>query len=136
MALFDASVPADPARSTAVEFALDLPVPEITDEVRAYAAPSFWPGRPLADVIVDLTHRIFTAFRYLSGSTTVSTTVVRPVWIRRTVPTPSVCSLSRHEWSTLGAQALIAAKSASVAHTASGGAGIARVLTMVAMGRT
>ncbi|OZF27372.1 transglutaminase family protein [Rhodococcus sp. 14-2483-1-2] len=76
MALFGANVPADPARASAVEFALDLPTPEITDEVRAYAAPSFWPGRPLADVIVDLTHRIFTDFRYLSGSTTVSTTVV------------------------------------------------------------
>ncbi|MGF0309978.1 transglutaminase family protein [Rhodococcoides fascians A25f] len=76
MALFDPTVPADSARASAVEFALDLPTPEITDEVRAYAAPSFRPGRPLADVIVDLTHRIFTDFRYLSGSTTVSTTVV------------------------------------------------------------
>ena len=78
MAMFDPTRTdaADSARSSAVEFALDLPTPEITDEVRAYAAPSFTPGRPLADVIVDLTHRIFTDFRYLSGSTTVSTTVV------------------------------------------------------------
>ncbi|CAH0202988.1 transglutaminase family protein [Rhodococcoides fascians] len=78
MAMFDPNRTdaADSARSSAVEFALDLPTPEITDEVRAYAAPSFTPGRPLADVIVDLTHRIFTDFRYLSGSTTVSTTVV------------------------------------------------------------
>ncbi|MBY3792159.1 transglutaminase family protein [Rhodococcus fascians] len=78
MAMFDPARTdaADSARSSAVEFALDLPTPEITDEVRAYAAPSFTPGRPLADVIVDLTHRIFTDFRYLSGSTTVSTTVV------------------------------------------------------------
>ncbi|TFI42758.1 transglutaminase family protein [Rhodococcus sp. 1R11] len=78
MAMFDPATTdaADSARSSAVEFALDLPTPEITDEVRAYAAPSFTPGRPLADVIVDLTHRIFTDFRYLSGSTTVSTTVV------------------------------------------------------------
>ena len=78
MAMFGtaSTVAADSARSSAVEFALDLPTPEITDEVRAYAAPSFTPGRPLADVIVDLTHRIFTDFRYLSGSTTVSTTVV------------------------------------------------------------
>ncbi|MBY4038551.1 transglutaminase family protein [Rhodococcus fascians] len=78
MAMFDPTRTdaADSARSSAVEFALDLPTPEVTDEVRAYAAPSFTPGRPLADVIVDLTHRIFTDFRYLSGSTTVSTTVV------------------------------------------------------------
>lgn len=76
MALFDPTVSVDSARASAVEFALDLPVPEITEEVRAYAAPSFRPGRPLAEVVVDLTHRIFTDFRYLSGSTTVSTTVV------------------------------------------------------------
>lgn len=68
--------PFDAARAVAVEFTLDLPVPEITEEVRAYAAASFRPGRPLAEVIVDLTHRIFTDFHYRSGSTTVSTTVV------------------------------------------------------------
>lgn len=62
-------------RATAVEFVLDLDQPEITDAVRAYANVSFGPGRPLRDVIVDLTHRIFTDFTYQSGSTTVSTTV-------------------------------------------------------------
>ncbi|SNS23362.1 transglutaminase family protein [Rhodococcoides kyotonense] len=61
--------------ATAVEFVLDLPVPEITDAVLEYAEPSFPPGRDLRDAIVDLTHRIFTDFTYESGSTTVSTTV-------------------------------------------------------------
>lgn len=58
-----------------VEFALDLRPAEITDEVRAYAAASFAPGRPLAEVVGDLAHRIFTDFTYRSGSTTVSTKV-------------------------------------------------------------
>ncbi|AMO61790.1 transglutaminase [Mycolicibacterium phlei] len=59
----------------ATEFTLDLQPPEITDAVRAYAAPSFTPGRPLIEVLTDLTHRIFTDFTYRSGSTTVSTKV-------------------------------------------------------------
>lgn len=44
------------------------------DEVRAWAAPSFTPGRPLGDLLVDLAHRIRTELTYRSGSTTVSTT--------------------------------------------------------------
>ena len=59
----------------ATEFTLDLQPPEITDELRAYAAPSFEPGRPLIEVLRDLTSRIFTDFTYRSGSTTVSTKV-------------------------------------------------------------
>jgi transglutaminase-like putative cysteine protease len=59
----------------ATEFTLDLQPPEITDEVRAYAAPSFEPGRPLIDVLRDLTSRIYSDFTYRSGSTTVSTGV-------------------------------------------------------------
>ena len=35
----------------ACEFTLDLHPPEITDEVRQYAAPSFVPGRPLIEVL-------------------------------------------------------------------------------------
>jgi transglutaminase-like putative cysteine protease len=59
----------------ATEFALDLTPPEITDEVREYAAPSFVPERPLVEVLRDLTSRIYTDFTYRSGSTTVSTGV-------------------------------------------------------------
>jgi transglutaminase-like putative cysteine protease len=59
----------------ATEFTLDLQPPEITDEVRAYAAPSFEPGRPLIEVLRDLTSRIYADFTYQSGSTTVSTGV-------------------------------------------------------------
>jgi transglutaminase-like putative cysteine protease len=59
----------------ATEFRLDLQPPEITDELRDYAAPSFEPGRPLIEVLTDLTSRIYTDFTYRSGSTTVSTQV-------------------------------------------------------------
>jgi transglutaminase-like putative cysteine protease len=59
----------------ATEFTLDLQPPEITDELRAYAAPSFEPGRPLIEALRDLTSRIYTDFTYRSGSTTVSTKV-------------------------------------------------------------
>lgn len=59
----------------AVDFTLDLTTPEITDEVREYAAPSFEPGRPLVEMLRDLASRIFHDFTYKSGSTTVSTRV-------------------------------------------------------------
>lgn len=59
----------------AAEFALDLNPPEITDDVRDYAAPSFTAQRPLGEVLRDLATRIYTDFTYRSGSTTVSTGV-------------------------------------------------------------
>lgn len=67
--------PVGPNGALAIEFTLDLAPPEITDEVRAYAAPSFEPGRPLIEVLEDLNSRINTDFTYRSGSTTVSTQV-------------------------------------------------------------
>ena len=72
---WEAARPAGRQGALATEFALDLNPPEITDEVREYAAPSFVPGRPLVDVLRDLASRIFTDFTYRSGSTTVSTGV-------------------------------------------------------------
>ncbi|MET0900291.1 MAG: transglutaminase family protein [Mycobacterium sp.] len=67
--------PTGPEGALAAEFTLDLMTPEITDDVRAYAAPSFLPGRRLIDVLTDLSGRIFEDFTYRSGSTTVSTKV-------------------------------------------------------------
>lgn len=69
----------------ATEFTLDLQIPEITEEVRAYAAPSFVPGRPLLEVLTDLSGRIFEDFAYRSGSTTVSTQVVEVLAAREGV---------------------------------------------------
>ncbi len=69
----------------ATEFTLDLEPPEITDELRAYAAPSFEPGRPLIDVLRGLTSRIYSDFTYRSGSTTVSTQVSEVLAARKGV---------------------------------------------------
>ena len=69
----------------AAEFTLDLNPPEITDEVREYAAPSFAPGRPLVDALRDLTSRIFADFTYRSGSTTISTGVTEVLAAREGV---------------------------------------------------
>lgn len=58
-----------------VDFVLDLVPPEITEEVRDYAAASFPPGRGLVEAVFELNHRIHEDFTYRSGSTTVTTTV-------------------------------------------------------------
>lgn len=77
--------PVGPDGALAKEFTLDLASAEITDEVRAYAAPSFTPGRPLIEVLQDLASRIFNDFTYRSGSTTVSTRVAEVLVAREGV---------------------------------------------------
>jgi transglutaminase-like putative cysteine protease len=72
---WEAARPVGLRGALATEFTLDLDPPEITDEVRQYAAPSFAPGRPLIEVLRDLASRIYTDFTYRSGSTTISTGV-------------------------------------------------------------
>lgn len=72
---WEAVRPTGRGAALATEFTLDLNPPEITDDIRDYAAPSFTPGRPLIEVLRDLTSRIFTDFTYRSGSTTISTGV-------------------------------------------------------------
>lgn len=72
---WESALPTCPEGVFASEFALDLRPPEISDEVREYAAPSFTPGRPLIEVVRDLNARIFSDFTYRSGATTVSTRV-------------------------------------------------------------
>lgn len=46
---------------------------DVSEEVRAFAAPSFGPGVPLAHVVADLCSRINNELTYESGSTTVNT---------------------------------------------------------------
>lgn len=75
LAPWETARPTGPAGALAVDFVLDVAAPEIDDDVRAYAAGTFTPGRPLVEAIFDLTHRIFTDFTYRSGSTSVSTRV-------------------------------------------------------------
>jgi transglutaminase-like putative cysteine protease len=75
LAPWEIARPVGPDGALATEFTLDLQPPEISDEVRDYAAPSFASGRPLIEVLSDLTSRIYRDFTYRSGSTTVSTKV-------------------------------------------------------------
>ena len=55
------------------ESRLASPMIDLGEQVRAYASPSFAPGRPVPDVVADLSRRIYTDFEYRSGSTTVRT---------------------------------------------------------------
>ena len=57
----------------ALDFALDVGDPALLARTRAYAAPSFPAGRPAAEAVIDLLHRIHTEFTYASGSTSVKT---------------------------------------------------------------
>lgn len=75
LAPWEISRPVGTDGALAVEFTLDLQRPEITDDVRDYAAHSFAPERPLIEVLGDLNARINSDFTYRSGSTTVSTKV-------------------------------------------------------------
>jgi transglutaminase-like putative cysteine protease len=58
------------------EFALDSPLVPSLRVLTEYAEPSFPPGRPLVEAVVDLSHRVKADFAYEPGSTTVGTTVV------------------------------------------------------------
>lgn len=82
---WEAARPVGPDGALATEFTLDLQKPEITQAVRDYAAPSFTPGRPLIDVLRDLTSRIYADFTYRSGSTTISTQVAEVLAAREGV---------------------------------------------------
>ncbi|ORB69713.1 hypothetical protein BST45_08400 [Mycobacterium shinjukuense] len=82
---WEAARPSGPQGALAVDFTLDLNPPEITDEVREYAAPSFVPERPLVEVLRDLAARIYRDFSYRSGSTTVSTRVAEVLRAREGV---------------------------------------------------
>lgn len=75
LAPWEIARPVGPDGALATEFTLDLQPPEITDDIRDYASESFTSGRPLIEVLTDLTSRIFRDFTYRSGSTTVSTKV-------------------------------------------------------------
>jgi transglutaminase-like putative cysteine protease len=60
----------------AVEFTLASPLVRMPVQVREYALETFTDHRPIGDAVRDLTHRIFTEFKYHPGSTSVSSTVI------------------------------------------------------------
>ena len=67
--------PSTTVDARAVEFTLASPLVRMPAQIRDYAELSFAPGRPIEDAVRDLTHRIFTEFKYESGATSVSSTV-------------------------------------------------------------
>jgi transglutaminase-like putative cysteine protease len=67
--------PADPETRLARQFVLDSPCAASAPETRAYAEPSFPPGRPILAAAADLSRRIHREFRFDPESTTVSTAV-------------------------------------------------------------
>ena len=66
----------------ALEFALPSPYVPRLPALRAYAALSFPPGRPLAEAAIELMHRVHADFRYESKSTHVDTPLAE-VWAKR-----------------------------------------------------
>ena len=57
------------------EFLLRSPLVRTGADFAAWATPSFPAGRPLLEAVQDLSHRIYTEFRYDPRATTVSTPV-------------------------------------------------------------
>jgi transglutaminase-like putative cysteine protease len=73
-AVRDALCNAEPAVDPEiVEFISESPLAPFSDEVAAYAAPSFPAGRTLLDAVLDLTHRIHEDFAYDPNATGVTT---------------------------------------------------------------
>jgi transglutaminase-like putative cysteine protease len=70
-----ASLPGDltPAGLDAYQFVFESPRIRIRHEFAAYARPSFTPGRPLPEALLDLTARIHADFRFNSKATNVRT---------------------------------------------------------------
>jgi transglutaminase-like putative cysteine protease len=63
------------ADATAQEYVLASPLVRATTSVSEFAATSFTSGRPLGSALVELVERIHSEFDYVSGSTTVRTTL-------------------------------------------------------------
>jgi len=68
-----------------LQYAFDSPYTQATADLSAYARESFPPGRPVLESALDLTRRIHGEFRYVSGSTSVSTPVDEVFRLRRGV---------------------------------------------------
>ena len=66
----------------AAEFAFDSPMAPADGGAGAYAAPSFPPGRPVLQGLLELTARIRRDFAFKSGVTTVHTPVSRVLALR------------------------------------------------------
>lgn len=75
----------DPGALEAAEFLHASPLAPLLDEAEAFARPSFPPGRPVLDGVLDLTRRIHRGFAYDPAATTVSTPIAEALALRRGV---------------------------------------------------
>ncbi|MBF0277559.1 MAG: transglutaminase family protein [SAR324 cluster bacterium] len=69
----------------AAQFVFESPNIPLFRELKDYAAPSFFPGRPFLEAVMDLTHRIYTDFTFDPKATTVSTPIAKVLKKRRGV---------------------------------------------------
>ena len=61
----------DDGAMTAYEFVFDSPFVAASEALAAYARPTFTPGRPLAEAVQELSHRINKEFQYRPKSTSI-----------------------------------------------------------------
>jgi transglutaminase-like putative cysteine protease len=76
---------ASPEGTDACQFTFESPRVQTGPEFAAYAAPSFPPGKPLAEALLDLTARIYRDFRFDSKATGVRTRPAEVLRLRRGV---------------------------------------------------
>ena len=69
----------------AFEFVYDSPLVPVIPELADYARPTFSPGRPLAEAVEEISHRIYTEFLYRPKSTSIETPLVDVLKQRRGV---------------------------------------------------
>jgi len=75
----------DGASIAASEFIYRSPFVPVLPLLADYAAPSFWPGRPLFDAAKELMHRVHTDFKYHPKSTSIDAPLMDVLRNRRGV---------------------------------------------------
>jgi len=73
------------AEGMPVQFVYDSAFVQRAEPLRAYAAVSFTPGRPILDAALDLMHRVHAEFEYRPGETHVGTPLTEVLASRRGV---------------------------------------------------
>lgn len=75
----------DGSHLEAKHFTFESPYVPLSDELAGYALPSFTPGRRQLEAVFDLTHRIFTEFKFDPTATCVNTPPLQVLHKRRGV---------------------------------------------------
>ncbi len=75
----------EPRLLFAREYCFDSPLVRVHPMLREYAAPSFAPGRPLVEALLELNDRVHSDFSYEPASTDVSTPLAQVMRERRGV---------------------------------------------------